>query len=542
MSNSILYDIEARKKIKMGVDKVANAVKTTLGPRGRNVIFRRGEKIIVTNDGVTVAKQINLKDEYENLGASLVKEVASKTNDIAGDGTTTSTVLLQEILNKGISRIETGIDATLVRKGLLKGAEIAIKKIKEISQEIKTKEEMKYVANISAQDLEIGEVISDAMEKVGKDGVITIEESNGYKIESEIVNGMKLNRGYVSPFMADQNTQKIDIQKPVILVTDKKFTSAKELLPILEQLSVSGRKNIVIFAQEFSGDALATIVINKMKGILNIAGVSVPVIGEYGSEVLEDIAILTGGILISEISGIKFEDLKGDSLNQVIGEAERIKITRDDTIVIGGQGQKLEDRINSLSELIKQEDDDFKIKKLKDRIAKLKGGVGIIKVGGLTQTEIKEKLYKVEDALNATKAAVEEGIIVGGGVALIKAKEEIDLYLKQDRNESEEEIIGLKIMSEALESPLRQILKNAGINDISSIIEKLRKTSKEKGFDFKGLDKNSEIVIIDAIKKGIVDPVKVTISALENATSIAGSILTSEVAIIEDKEEEKRIK
>ncbi len=539
MGKEILYHSEARKRIKDGVDKVANAVKTTLGPRGRNAIFRIGDKIVITSDGVTVARQISFKDEYENLGSQLVKEVATKTNDDAGDGTTTSTVLLQAILEKGLKHTEIGNDPMLLREGILRGVKMAIDEITQNAKEVKTKEEMKHVATISAQDEQIGEIIADAMDKVGKEGVITIEESGGYKIEADIVRGMKLNRGFVSPYMANPATNKAEIENPVILLTDKKFSSAKELLPILNTLASTGKRDIVIFAQEFIGDALAVLVLNKIKGILNVVAIQIPTVGEYGMETLEDMAYLTGGEVISETKGHKFQENNANELIQYLGTAEKVKVTKEDTVIIGGKGTKIEERAKSIQDQIDQEEDNFKSKKLQERLAKLIGGVGVIRVGGATQTEIKEKLYKIEDALNATKAAVEQGIIPGGGVALIKAKFAIENYLISDREViSEDEEKGLKILAEALESPLRQILFNAGVSDIALILELIRKSKNGEGFNFKGITAESvPTSMIDAIKEGIVDPAKVTISALVNAASVASSILTSETVIVDEVED-----
>lgn len=542
MSKEILFSTNARTQIKAGVDKVADAVKATLGPRGRNVIFRNGDKITVTNDGVTVAKQIDLKDEYENLGALLVKEGADKTNDDAGDGTTTFTVLLQSILKQGLKFTEIGNDPMLIREGINKAVELAIQKIESTSKEVKDKAEMKHVATISAQDEQIGEIIAEAMDLVGKDGVITIEESGGYKIESEVVKGMKLSRGFLSPYFANPATNKAEVENPTVLITDKKFSSSNEIIPILTKLVPQGKKDIVLFCQELSGDALATVVLNKIKGVVNIVAIQIPVAGEYGRETLTDIAYLTGGQVISEETGVKVQDIPAETLNTYIGSADKIKVSKLDTIIIGGKGAKIQERIDSIQKEISEEEDAFKEKKLKERLAKLTGGVGVIKVGGATQTEIKEKLYKVEDALNATKAAVEQGIVPGGGIALIKAKFAIEEYLSGDREAklgADQIDLGIRIVADALDAPMRQILANAGITDIAVILETVKQSkSITDGFNFKNINANqSDIKIIDAIKEGIVDPAKVTISALANAASIASAVLTSEVAIVDEVEE-----
>lgn len=543
MSKELLYHSDARKRIQSGVNKVADAVKATLGPKGRNVIFRNGDNITVTNDGVTVARQIELQDEYENLGALLVKEVAGKTNDDAGDGTTTTTVLLQTILEKGLKHTEIGNDPMLIRDGMNVAVNIAIKTIEEVSQEVKTKEEMKHVATISAQDSEIGEIIAESMDALGKDGVITIEESSGYKLESDIVKGMKIARGYASHYMANQNTNKAEIVAPTVVVTDKKFSSSQEIVPILSKLLPAGKKDIVLFCQEISGDALATLVLNKVKGIVNIIAVQIPTVGEYGREVLSDVAYLTGATVISEETGIKIQEITDADLMASLGSADRIKVTKEDTVIVGGQGGKLQERIDAIQKEIEEEEDDFKVKKLKERMAKLTGGVGVIKVGGATQTEVKEKLYKVEDALNATRAAVEGGIVPGGGIALLRAKFAIENYLNGEREmvDGYEQVeLGVRIIADSLDAPIRQILANAGVMDIALVLEAVKKsTNNQEGFNFKQITSGqTSFSMIDAVKEGIVDPAKVTISALTNASSVAGSILTSEVCIV-DRVEEK---
>jgi len=545
MSKELLYHSDARKRIQSGVNKVADAVKATLGPKGRNVIFRNGDNITVTNDGVTVARQIELQDEYENLGALLVKEVAGKTNDDAGDGTTTTTVLLQTILEKGLKHTEIGNDPMLIRDGMNIAVNVAIKTIEEVSQEVKTKEEMKHVATISAQDSEIGEIIAESMDALGKDGVITIEESSGYKLESDIVKGMKIARGYASHYMANQNTNKAEIVAPTVVVTDKKFSSSSEIVPILSKLLPAGKKDIVLFCQEITGDALATLVLNKVKGIVNIIAVQIPTVGEYGREVLSDVAYLTGATVISEETGIKIQEITDADLMASLGSADRIKVTKEDTVIVGGQGGQLQERIDAIQKEIEEEEDDFKVKKLKERMAKLTGGVGVIKVGGATQTEVKEKLYKVEDALNATRAAVEGGIVPGGGIALLRAKFAIEneigrLKVMSDKPLNDQEELGMRIIADSLDAPIRQILANAGVMDIALVLEAVKKsTNNQEGFNFKQITSGqTSFNMIDAVKEGIVDPAKVTISALTNASSVAGSILTSEVCIV-DRVEEK---
>lgn len=545
MSKEIVFNQDARKRIKSGIDKVANAVKATLGPRGRNVVFStKGSKnATVTNDGVTIAKEITLKDEYENIGANLVKEAASQTNEDAGDGTTTATVLVQSIVEQGLRRVEVGNDAMLIRRGIEKGVNMAVEVINKLAKKISTKEEMKHVATISSGDEEIGEIVADAMDKVGKDGVITVENSNKFIMESDVVNGMLVEKGYISPYMVNQDKTKAELENPLVLVTDQKLSSVNQIVPILEKMATQlNNKNLLLIAGGISGEALAAIIINKMRAGFNIVGIDAPEYGEIQKEILEDIAIMTGATFISESKGIKYDDVIKSNLSDILGKAEKVTCDATETIIIGGSGkeEELDKRVKRLSDLIGEAENDFAETTLKKRLAKLTGGIGVIRVGATTLVEAKEKLYKVEDALNATRAAVEEGIIPGGGVGLIKAKLAIDEYLAGDKEAEPEEVeIGMRILSNALEAPMRQILLNAGIKDIDSIVKKLDRSTNDAGYDFKNIEAGMEINTINAIDNGIVDPVKVTRTALQNAASVAGTVLTTEVAIVDEEEVDK---
>lgn len=531
MAKQIKYDEEARRKLKIGVDKLANAVKITLGPRGRNVVLDKGfGPPTITNDGVTIAKEIELEDKIENMGAEIVKEVAEKTNDIAGDGTTTATLLAQAIISEGLKNVTAGADPLSLKRGLEKGMKAVVGELKRMSKKISGKEEISQVATISAEDKEIGNLIAEAIEEVGKDGVVTVEESKTFGIQKEIVKGLQFDRGYISPYMiTDAERMEAVYENSRILVTDKKISSLKEIVPILEKIAQKGQKQLVIIADEVEGDALATIIINKLRGIFNTLAVKAPGFGDRRKEMLEDIAAVTGTTVISEEVGKKLEDVKWDDM----GEARKVISTKDNTIIIGGWGQEnkyeemVKPRINQIKAELKKTESDFDKEKLQERLAKLAGGVAVIKVGAATEVEQKAKQHKTEDALAATRAAVEEGIVPGGGVALLRALSVLD---KVEANS--EEKIGLGILKRALAFPIRQIATNAG-KDGSVIAAEVSKG--EGNFGYNAATDKFE----DLMQAGIVDPTKVVRSALENAVSAASMLLTTEVVVAEIPEEKK---
>ncbi|MEK7166838.1 MAG: chaperonin GroEL [Patescibacteria group bacterium] len=529
MSKQILFDEKARQNLLRGVNKLANAVKVTLGPKGRNVALDKGfGSPIITNDGVTVAKEIELEDKFENVGAQLLQEVATKTNDVAGDGTTTATILAQSIIAEGLKNVTAGTNPMIIKKGIEKGVIAIIKELKEkISKPVSNQEEIEQVASISANDKEIGRVIAEAMEKVGKDGVITVEEGQSFIIEKEIVEGMQFDKGYVSPYMIT-NAEKMqaEFNNAFILITDKKISSISEILPLLEKMAQEGKKDLVIIADEVDGEALATLVVNKLRGAFNTLAIKAPGFGDRRKEMLEDIAILTDGKVISEEIGLKLENTE----ITMLGKARKIISDKEKTIIIEGNGNQktINNRITQIRQELEKATSDFDKEKLRERLAKLSGGVAVLKVGAVTETEQKEKQHRVEDALEATKAAVEEGIVVGGGVALLRCASVLD-NIKVDG----EEKIGINILRKALESPLRQIAKNAGKDD-SIVIEKVKKSKGNIGYN--ALTDQYE----DLIKAGIIDPTKVTRSALQNAASIASMLLTTEV-VITDIPEKKNI-
>ena len=457
MAKQILYIEQARQEMKRGVDKLANAVKVTLGPKGRNVVLSSGYgSPTITKDGVTVAKDIDLEDKFENLGAELVKEVASKTNDVAGDGTTTATVLAQAIISEGIKNVTSGANPLAIKSGIEKGVEYLVENLKKISKKIDSKEEIAQVASISANDKEICEIIAEAMESVGKDGVITVEESQSFGITKEVVEGMQFDKGYISPYMiTNPDKMEAEYEEPYILITDKKISSLKEVLPLLEKVVQSGRKDIVIIADEIDGEALATLVVNKLKGTFNALGIKAPGFGDRRKAMLEDIAVLTGATVISEEVGLKLENAELD----ILGSARKVVATKDNTIIVEGKGEKkeLEDRVKQIKKELEMSDSSFDKEKLQERLAKLSGGVAVIKVGAATETEMKEKKHRIEDALSATKAASEEGIVVGGGVALLRVSKDLDKVAVVG-----EEKIGLDILHRAIEMPIKQIAENSG--------------------------------------------------------------------------------
>jgi chaperonin GroEL len=529
-AKQILFSEKARAALKRGADKLANVVKLTLGPKGRNVALDRGFGAPqIVSDGVTIAKEIELKDKYENMGAQLLQEVASKTNDVAGDGTTTAVVLAQALLSGGLKNVAAGANPLAIKRGIEKGVEAVIKELKEkISQPVKGKEDIQHVATISANDPEIGKTIAEAMEKVGKDGVITVEEWQGIGIEVEVVEGMQFDQGYVSPYMIT-NPEKMEavLEDPYILITDQKVSALNDILPLLEKMVTSGKKNLVVIADEIEGEALATFVVNKLRGVFNTLAVKAPGFGERKKEMLQDIAILTGGKVISEEVGLKLENV---TLND-LGRARRVVSTKEKTTIVGGKGdeKKIKERIAQIKQEIAQTTSEFDKEKLQERLAKLVGGVAVIKVGGATEVEQKEKQHRVEDAVEATKAAVEEGIVVGGGVALIRCLPALE-KLKLEGDEK----IGLEILKSALEAPLKQIAENAG-RDGAVVLEEVKK--HEGNYGYNALTDKFE----DLIKAGVIDPTKVTRTALQNAASVASLILTTEavVAEIPEKKESK---
>jgi chaperonin GroEL len=531
MAKQLRFDEDARRSLKKGMDVLAQAVKTTLGPKGRNVALdKKFGAPTVTHDGVTVAKEIELEDPYENMGAQLLKEAATKTNDVAGDGTTTSVVLAQSIVVEGLKNVAAGANPMLLKTGILRGAEAVVSEVKAMSEPVTEKADIAHVAAISAADREIGDLIAEVMDKVGKDGVITVEESKGLKFETEYVEGMEFDRGYISPyFITNPDRMEAAIEDPYILITDKKISSISDILPVLEKfLQVS--KNLLVIAEDVDGEALATLVVNKLRGTVNCLAVKAPGFGDRRKAMLEDIAILTGGKVISEEVGRKLDSATVADL----GRARRVVADKDNTTIIEGKGSDtaVQARIKQIKAQIEETTSDFDKEKLQERLAKLAGGVAVIKVGAATEVELKEKKHRVEDALSATRAAVEEGIVPGGGVALLNAVPSLDKVQVNG-----DEATGVNILRRALEEPMRQIAMNAGY-DGAVVVETVRRKQKEDsnlaiGFDVLALDYG------DMNKKGIIDPAKVTRSALENAASIASMILTTEALVTEIPEKEK---
>ncbi len=527
-AKQLIFNEEARHKLKSGVDKLANAVRVTLGPKGRNVILDRGfGSPVVTKDGVTVAKEIELEDKFENLGAELVKEVASKTNDVAGDGTTTATVLAQAIVAEGLRNVTAGTSAQMIRRGLEKGTAAMVAYLKEHLAKPIGIGDVEQVASISANDQQIGKMIASAMEKVGKDGVITVEESQSLLMEVEVVEGMQFDKGYVSAYMVTNAERMEAVYEDVdILITDRKVSSIKDILPLLEKMAQTSKKELVIICEDLDGEALATLVVNKMRGAFSALAVKAPAFGDRRKAMLEDLAILTGGTVISEDVGRKLESVEITDL----GHARKIVSNKETTTIVEGRGnaQAIADRIAQLKELIEQTESDFDVEKLRERMSKLSGGVAVIKVGAATEVEMKEKKHRVEDAVSATKAAVEEGIVAGGGVALLRASQALDEMMVEAGEE-----IGINILKKAVEAPLYFIAENAGV-DGAVIVSKVREGSGNFGYNAE-LDRYEDMVV-----SGIIDPAKVTRCALQNAASIAMMILTTECAITDlPKKEEK---
>jgi chaperonin GroEL len=533
MAKQLVFSEEARRYLSRGMATLAEAVATTLGPKGRNVALdKKFGSPTITHDGVTVAKEIELDNPFENMGAQLLKEAATKTNDIAGDGTTTSTVLAHAIVVEGMKNLAAGANPMLLKRGIEAATKAVAENINEQSIELSTKEEIANVASISAQDRTIGNLIADVMDKVGKDGVITVEESKGLEFETEYVEGMQFDRGYISSyFITDPEHMEASIEQPYILIYDKKISAAADIVPILEKLVQIGRRDLVILAEDIDGEALATLVLNKLRGMLNVVAVKAPGFGDRRKAMMQDISVLTAGTVISEETGRKLETVQISDL----GRAEKIVVTKDDTTVIGGEGDKaqIKGRIEQIRVEINNSTSDYDKEKLQERLAKLSGGVAIIRVGAATETELKEKKHRVEDALSATRAAVEEGIVPGGGVTLINAIP----ALAKVKLEDEDGQIGVNIVRKALEIPLRRISENAGM-DGSVVLETVRRTQKEKKNLRIGFDVLSE-KYVDMVEAGVIDPAKVTRGALENAASIAAMILTTEALISDLPEKEK---
>ena len=526
MAKQIKYGVEARKALEAGVNQLADTVRVTLGPKGRNVVLDKSFGApLITNDGVTIAKEIELEDPFENMGAQLVKEVATKTNDVAGDGTTTATVLAQAMINEGMKNLAAGANPIVLRKGMKKATEAAVEAIAKMSQPISGRESIARVASISAADDEVGEMVADAMEKVSKDGVITIEESKTMKTELDLVEGMQFDRGYVSAYMCtDMDKMEANLDDPYILITDKKISNIQEILPLLEQVVQSGAR-LLIIAEDIEGEALTTLIVNKLRGTFNVVAVKAPGYGDRRKEMLQDIAILTGGQVISEELGF---DLKETTMDQ-LGRAKSVKVQKENTVIVDGCGDKnaIEDRVAQIKKALEETTSEFDKEKLQERLAKLAGGVAVIRVGAATETEMKEAKLRMEDALNATRAAVEEGIIGGGGSAYIHASKEVKKFA--DELEGDEKT-GANIILKALEAPLYQIAKNAGLEG-AVIVNKVRESEPGTGFDAY----NEKYV--NMVEKGILDPAKVTRSALQNATSVASTLLTTESVVATIKED-----
>jgi chaperonin GroEL len=532
-AKQLVFEDEARRQLKQGIDVLAQAVVTTLGPKGRNVALdKKWGAPTVTHDGVTVAKEVELENPYQNMGAQLLKEAATKTNDIAGDGTTTATVLAHTIVTEGLKNVAAGANPMLLKRGIEKAAASLNDAIKSMAISINTKDEIASVASISAQNREIGDLIAEVMDKVGKDGVVTVEESKGLAFETDYVEGMQFDRGYISPyFITNQEAMEAVLDEPYILIHDKKISAAADLVPILEKLIQSGRRNLLIIAEDVDGEALATLVLNKLRGTFNVLAVKAPGFGDRRKAMLQDIAVLTNGTVITEEMGRKLDTVTLADL----GRADKVTADKDETTIIGGQGAEegIKGRVNQIKAEIDNTTSDYDREKLQERLAKLAGGVAVIGVGAATETEMKEKKHRVEDALSATRAAVEEGIVPGGGVALINVASVLDNL----KGNSPEEQTGIKIVRQALEAPMRGIAENAGL-DGSVIVQEVRRRQKEQNSDRIGYDVMGD-QYVDMVKAGIIDPAKVTRGALNNAASIAAMILTTEALVTDAPEKEK---
>ncbi len=526
MAKEIKYGAEARKALESGVNQLADTVRVTLGPKGRNVVLDKSYGApLITNDGVTIAKEITLKDPFENMGAQVVKEVATKTNDVAGDGTTTATVLAQAMINEGMKNLAAGANPIVLRKGMKKASEAAVKAISEMSQQIQGKEQIAKVAAISAGDEEVGQLVADAMEKVSKDGVITVEESKTMKTELDLVEGMQFDRGYVSAYMStDMEKMVAELSNPYILITDKKISNIQDILPLLEEIVKMGA-SLLIIAEDVEGEALTTLIVNKLRGTFNVVAVKAPGYGDRRKDMLQDIAILTGGTVISSELGYELKDATVEQL----GSAKSVKVTKENTTIVDGMGDKaaLEDRIALIKTQIQDTKSDFDREKLQERLAKLAGGVAVVRVGAATETEMKEAKLRMEDALNATRAAVEEGIISGGGAAYVHSIKAVEALA--DTLEGDEKT-GARIIAKAMEAPLYHIVENAGLEG-AVIVNKVRESDDTIGFDAYKEE------FVNMVESGIIDPVKVTRSALQNATSIASTLLTTESVVADIKED-----
>jgi len=522
----LLYDEEARKALERGVERVAAAVKVTLGPRGRNVVLeKKWGSPTITKDGVTVAKEIELEDPYENMGAQLVKEVASKTNDAAGDGTTTATVLAWAIVREGLRNVAAGSNPMLLKRGIDKAVEAVVEELKKISISVEGKRDIAHVAGVAANDPEVGDIIADAMDKVGKDGVITIEEGKGIETSVEVVEGMQFDRGHISPyFITDPDKMEVVVEEPYILLTEKKISAARDIVPLMEKVIRFG-KPLVVIAEDADGEALATLVVNKLRGVLSSVAVKAPGYGDRRKSMLGDMAVLTGGKVISDDIGIKLENVELDML----GRADKVKVDKDNTTLIGGKGDRkdIQGRISQIKKEMEDTTSDYDREKLQERLAKLSGGVAEIKVGAATETEMKEKKHRFEDALNATKAAVEEGVVPGGGTAYIRA-----LSALEKVEAEEDERIGVNLVRRALEEPARQLAANAGVEG-SLIVERLKREGGRTGYNVVTGE------YTDMIKAGVPDPTKVVRLALQNAASVAGLLLTTEAVVVEKREKKR---
>jgi len=537
MAKQVSFEENARDKLRAGVDQLANTVKVTLGPKGRNVVLDKGfGSPVITNDGVTIAKEIELEDKEQNVGVELVKQVAEKTNDAAGDGTTTATILAQSMFNEGLKNLAAGANPMVLRKGIEKAAKIVVESLDQQKREVSGKENVAQVATISAQDKEVGDLIADVMEKVTKDGVITVEESQTLGLESEVVEGMQFDKGYISPYMVT-NTDKMEaeLKDPYILITDKKISAVSDFLPLLEKLMQAGKKELVIIAEDVEGEALATLVVNKIRGTFSALAVKAPGFGDRRKEMLEDMAVLTGGQVISEDVGLKLENVEVDQL----GQAGRVIASKDETTIVDGRGNErdIDGRVSQIKKSIETESSDFDREKLQERLAKLASGVAVIRVGAATETEQKERQHRVEDAVSATQAAVEEGIVPGGGLALLTATKKVTAEIKREEEKGRngvhrDFVTGMRLVMRSLEEPARQIALNAG-REGSVIVEEIRKQDHKVGYDAQNH------VYADMFEAGIVDPKMVTRSALQNAASIVSIMLTTE-AIVSDLPEEKK--
>lgn len=523
MAKEIKFSEDARSSMLRGVDKLADTVKTTMGPKGRNVVLEQSYGTpTITNDGVTIAKSIELENHFENMGAKLVSEVASKTNDIAGDGTTTATVLTQAIVNAGMKNVTSGANPVGIRRGIDKATEAAVEALKKMSHDVKTKDDIAQIASISAANPEVGKLIADAMEKVGNDGVITIEDSRGVETSVDVVEGMSFDRGYMSQYMVtDNDKMEADLDNPYILITDKKISNIQDILPLLQSVVQEGR-SLLIIADDITGEALPTLVLNKIRGTFNVVAVKAPGFGDRRKAQLQDIAVLTGGTVISDDLGMSLKDATVDQL----GQANKVTVTKDSTTIVDGKGPKeaITERVDQIKQAISKSTSDFDKEKLQERLAKLSGGVAVVKVGAATETELKEKKYRIEDALNATRAAVQEGFVPGGGTALVNVLPALD-----DIKATGDEATGVNIVKDALEAPVRQIAENAGVEG-SVIVNQLK--SEKPGIGYNAADGKFE----DMVEAGIVDPTKVTRSALQNAASVSALLLTTE-AVVADKPE-----